>query len=239
MIELPCAGRPTLAVGKIVAVGRNFADHVREMGGTPAAAADPVLFLKPPSALLLGAGAEGRCDVELPPFSRLVHHEVELVVRIGRDGRRLDRDAARAAIDAFAVGLDLTARDLQARAKERGEPWTVAKGFDGAAPLSPLVALDPPRPGGAPDRLARLELALAVNGVERQRGRTADLLFPVPELVAWISARMRLEAGDLIFTGTPAGVGLLQPGDVAVATLAEAGGGGTLARLEVRCRAPV
>jgi len=231
VIELACPGRPTLAVGKIVAVGRNYADHVREMGGAPAAGVEPILFLKPPSALVLGAGSQGRCEVELPSFSAQVHHEVELVVRVGRPLRRADASAALAAIDAIAVGLDLTARDLQSRARERGEPWSVAKGFDGSAPLSPLVALEPKDAKDAAARLAELEVALAVNGASRQRGRVPDMTTPVPQLLAFVSSRFRLEPGDLVFTGTPAGVGPVVAGDVAVAELRAKAA--VLARLEV------
>ncbi len=227
MIALACPGRPTLPVGKIVAVGRNYADHAREMGHA-AGDAEPILFLKPASALVPGGGA-----IELPRFSAEVHHEVELVVRIGRDGRSLDRTQAAAAIDAIAVGLDLTARDLQRRAKAAGDPWAVAKGFDQSAPLSPLVALDDPA------RLAALALELQVNGARRQHGCTARLLTPVVELVQFVSSRFRLEAGDLLFTGTPSGVGPLHRGDVALATLhadAIREGAAPLARLEIECR---
>jgi len=235
MIALACPGRATLPVGKIVAVGRNYADHAREMGHA-ARDEEPLLFLKPPSALVPGGG-----EVELPSFSANVHHEVELVVRIARDGRRWRATEAAGAIDAIAVGLDLTARDLQERAKKRGDPWAVAKGFDSSAPLSALVALD------RASRLRALALTLAVNGVVRQRGRTADLVTPVVELVAFVSTRFRLEAGDLLFTGTPAGVGPLVKGDVAVAELREDDGNGDaagvaagaarppLATLEIRC----
>ena len=227
MIALACPGRATLPVGTIVAVGRNYADHAREMGHV-ARDDEPLLFLKPASALVAGGGA-----IELPGFSAKVHHEVELVVRIARDGRRWSTEEAAGAIDAIAVGLDLTARDLQERAKERGDPWAVAKGFDQSAPLSALVALD------RPDRLRALALSLAVNGVVRQRGRTADLLTPVVELVAFVSTRFRFEAGDLLFTGTPAGVGPLVKGDVAVAELRDdepaAAARPPLATLAIRC----
>ena len=245
MTELACPGRPRLPVGKIVAVGRNYAEHVREMremsGSVGVGArAEPVLFLKPPSALVPGEGPDGRCEVALPSFSRLVHHEVELVVRVGRGGRRFNPAEARAAIDALAVGLDLTARDLQNQAKERGDPWAIAKGFDGSAPISPLVPVDaePQGAAGGPGRLGRLELELSVNGALRQRGSTADLLLPVAELVAFVSSRFRLEPGDLVFTGTPAGVGPLVAGDVAIATVKDAGSAMPLARLEVRCVPP-
>jgi 2-keto-4-pentenoate hydratase/2-oxohepta-3-ene-1,7-dioic acid hydratase in catechol pathway len=220
-----CPGRPTLPVGKIVAVGRNYSDHVREMGG--AAADPPVLFLKPPSALVPGGGA-----IALPSFSREVHHEVELVVRVGRGGARLAPAAAARAVDACAVGIDLTARDLQAEAKKRGEPWAVAKGFDGSAPVSAFVALDDV---GA---LATWEIALAIGGATKQRGAIAQMTLAIPELVAFVSSRFRLEAGDLIFTGTPAGVGPVRAGDVVVATLAPSGAKSPTARLEVRFTPP-
>jgi 2-keto-4-pentenoate hydratase/2-oxohepta-3-ene-1,7-dioic acid hydratase in catechol pathway len=238
---LSCRGRPSLPVGKIVAVGRNYADHVREMapGASRSAPlvpdAEPILFLKPASALVVCDGATAS-EVELPPFSRLVHHEVELVVRVGRGGRRFTRDEAFASVDALAVGLDLTARDLQNAAKRQGDPWSVAKGFDQSAPLSPLVPFDA---ATERERLAALELTLAVNGTVRQRGCTADLITPVVELVAFVSSRFRLEPGDLLFTGTPAGVGPLLAGDEAVAELRVRGASGaSLTRLAIRCVAP-
>jgi 2-keto-4-pentenoate hydratase/2-oxohepta-3-ene-1,7-dioic acid hydratase in catechol pathway len=224
MTTTDCPGRPVLPVGKIVAVGRNYADHVREMGG--GAADPPVLFLKPSSALVAGGGT-----IALPSFSREVHHEVELVVRVATGGERLTPAEAARAIDACAVGLDLTARDLQSEARKRGEPWAVAKGFDGSAPLSALVPVDDLH------ALSDLELALTVNGVARQQGHVAQMVLPLDELVAFVSSRFRLEPGDLLFTGTPAGVGPVRAGDVVVATLGRPGAP-PLTRLEVRFVAP-
>ena len=225
-----------LPVSKIVAVGRNYADHAREMGATPAAiaqgAAEPILFLKPPSALV-ACGRGETVDVELPSFSRMIHHEVELVLQIGRRARRIAASDADSVIAAVTVGLDLTARDLQAAARKAGDPWCVAKGFDQSAPIGPLVAL---REVGDVAALGRLTLSLAVNGTQRQRGSTADLLTPIPELVAFISSRFTLEPGDLLFTGTPAGVGPLVAGDLADARLTTADGR-ELAALSIRCRA--
>jgi fumarylpyruvate hydrolase len=194
----------------------------------PAADLEPILFLKPPSALVPGGGT-----IELPSFSAEIHHEVELVVRVGRDGRALDLSQSARCIDAIGVGLDLTARDLQKRAKAAGDPWAVAKGFDQSAPLSELVALDDPR------RLAAFEIELVVNGEPRQKGSTSELVTSVVELLSFVSHRFRLEAGDLIFTGTPAGVGPLRRGDRARATLRDAGtgvAGAPLAALEIECR---
>ncbi len=224
MIVLPCAGRATLPVGKVVAVGRNYADHAKEMGQA-ARDEEPILFLKPASALVPGGGV-----IELPRRSQRVHHEVELVVRVGRDLRCGTKDAAAAAIDAIAVGLDLTARDLQEAAKQRGDPWAVAKGFDQSAPISALVALDDPQ------LLTALELTLRVNGQLRQRGATRDLVTPVVELVAFVSSRFRLEAGDLLFTGTPAGVGPLVAGDIVHAALLAIVTDAPLAELSISCR---
>lgn len=194
MIHTHCPGRPSLPVGKILCVGRNYADHAREMGAAPPA--EPLWFLKPSTSLLPGGGV-----LLLPSFSREVHHEVEMVVRIGRTCEDLDPEQAETAVDACAVGLDLTARDLQKLAKERGEPWTVAKGFNGSAPLSALAAVERAR------ELADLEIELSRNGRSVQHARTSQMIFALPQLLCHASRRFRLEPGDLLFTGTPAGVG--------------------------------
>ena len=195
----PAGGRE-LPVGKIVAVGRNYLHHIREMGAVPPS--EPMLFLKAPTALLVGGG-----EVRLPPWTSEVHHEVEMVVRLGAGGRDLDEEAAVRAVDAVAIGIDLTARDVQRLAKERGEPWSVAKGFDGAAPISRPLTL-----GGTAD-LDSLEITLEINGELRQRGSTSDMMWSVPALLAFISTRFTLEPGDLLFTGTPEGVGPVISGD--------------------------
>jgi len=199
-----------VAVGKIVAVGRNYADHVAEMGGS--SATPPVLFLKPTTALV-GDGAR----IDIPRDAGAVHHEVELVALIGKRGRAIAPGDALEHVAGFAVGIDLTLRDLQARAKQRGEPWSEAKGFDGSAPVSAVA------PRGEVGDGSGLEISLAVNGEIRQRGNTSQMLRPVPELVASCSRLMTLEPGDLIFTGTPAGVGPVGPGDVLEAHLASVG----------------
>jgi 2-keto-4-pentenoate hydratase/2-oxohepta-3-ene-1,7-dioic acid hydratase in catechol pathway len=206
VIETSCPGRTSLPAGKIVCVGRNYADHAKEMGAALPEA--PILFLKPPSALLLGGGI-----VRLPRWSQEVHHEVELVVRLGKGGKDVGSEEAARLVDAAAVGIDFTARDVQAEAKRRGEPWAVAKGWDGAAPVSSFVPVEDT------GELADLELDLMVNGDPRQNGRTRDMIWPVPELLAFISTRFTLEPGDLVFTGTPAGVGPVCPGDRLVARL--------------------
>ena len=197
-----------LRVGKILAVGRNYAAHNREMGTderTP-----PVLFLKPPSAIVHDGGT-----VVLPRDLGAVHHEVELVAVIGTSGRAIEPAAALDHVLGFSVGIDLTLRDLQNEAKSRGEPWDLAKGFDGAAPLSTVV---PRERAGDP---AALSLTLDVNGEVRQDGSTAQMLHGVAELVAFASRLITLERGDLLFTGTPEGVGPVVPGDVVRARLSD------------------
>ncbi|MGD8394175.1 MAG: fumarylacetoacetate hydrolase family protein [Candidatus Eiseniibacteriota bacterium] len=192
--------RSTCTVGTIVAVGRNYDAHAREMGAAPSAR--PLLFLKPASALVTDGGT-----VRRPVFSQLLHHELELVVAIGHGGGAIDAADALAHVLGYAVGLDMTLRDVQDEAKRRGHPWAVAKGFDTAAPVSALVPAD---------RIhdpSRLELELLVNGERRQHGWTRDMILDVPHLIAYISSIFRLERGDLIFTGTPEGVGPVAPGD--------------------------
>lgn len=189
-----------IPVGKIVAVGRNYADHVKEMGG--AADRKPVVFLKPRGALV-ASGA----TVEVPTSVGEVHHEVELVALIGKAGRAIRPEQALGHVRGFAVGIDLTLRDLQAEAKRRGESWCVAKGFDGSAPVSPVALRDGVGDGSG------LEISLDVNGERRQQGNTSQMIHNVADLVAHVSRWMSLDAGDLLFTGTPAGVGPLLPGD--------------------------
>lgn len=193
-------------VHRIYCVGRNFADHAREMGAAPAdpaARGRPVFFLKPADAIVRDG------VVPYPPGTRELHHEVELVVGLGADAPHgeLTREAAAALVEACGVGLDLTRRDLQAEAKARGLPWDVGKAFDASAPVSELVPL-----AAAGDLSART-LTLEVNGERRQHGALRDLIWDVPDILVELSRLYRLRAGDLVFMGTPAGVGPLQVGD--------------------------
>jgi 5-carboxymethyl-2-hydroxymuconate isomerase len=197
-----------LRVGKILAVGRNYAEHNAEMGN--ARSVPPVLFLKPPSAVVHDGGV-----VSLPLGLGQVHHEVELVVAIGRSGRAIPEDAAMEHVLGYAVGLDLTLRDLQAEAKKKGEPWDLAKGFDGSAPVSHVV------PRERVLDVTALSLTLDVNGVRRQEGSVSEMLYGVAALVAYASRWITLERGDLLFTGTPSGVGPLVAGDSVVARLSD------------------
>ena len=193
-------------VHRIYCVGRNFADHAREMGAAPAdpaARGRPVFFLKPADAIVLDG------VVPYPPGTRELHHEVELVVGLGRDAPHgeLSREAAAALVESCGVGLDLTRRDLQADAKARGLPWDIGKAFDASAPLSAMVPL-----ADAGD-LATRTLTLEINGERRQHGALRDLIWDVPDILVELSKLYRLRAGDLVFMGTPAGVGPLAVGD--------------------------
>ncbi len=197
---LPSQGRG-VNVGKVLCIGRNYAKHAAEMQS--AVPKEPIVFLKPSTALLGNGGT-----VLLPTRSREVHHEVELVAVIGVGGKRIPEAKALDHVDAYAVGLDMTARDLQAEAKRKGLPWTVAKGFDTFAPLGPLVD------AAHIHDVQNLEIRLEVNGEVRQLGHTKDMMFSVARLVAYCSEIFSLMPGDLLYTGTPEGVGPVKEGDV-------------------------
>ena len=184
--------------GKIVCIGRNYAEHARELGN--AVPAHPLIFLKPPSAVIGDGDA-----IVLPAASRQVEHEGEIGVVLGSRLKGGDERAARAAVAGITCVNDVTARDLQ---KSDGQ-WTRAKGFDTFCPVGPRVL------GVGPDfDLAALEVTCRVNGAVRQHGRAAQMVFGIPALLAWIAGVMTLEPGDLVATGTPAGVGPLAAGDV-------------------------
>lgn len=188
-------------VGKILCIGRNYAKHVAEMGGS--APSEPWVFLKPSSALI----ATGEC-ILLPYQSSDVHHEVELVVLIADSARHITSGEALDLVRGYAVGLDMTARDLQQAAKASGRPWSISKGFDTFAPVGSFVpASQIPDP-------QQLEIVLSVGSEVRQQGHTRDMIFSVAELLAFCSSIFTLEKGDLLFTGTPDGVGPVLEGDV-------------------------
>lgn len=200
-------------VRRIYCVGRNFADHAREMGAAaPASKADrgsPVLFCKPADAIVING------QVPYPPGTRELHHEVELVVALGRGAPAgvLAPAAAMALVFGYGIGLDLTRRDLQAAAKAKGLPWDTGKGFDHSAPVSALL------PATDIGDYTTLDLSLQVNGETRQHGQLSDLIWDVGDILHELSKLYALRAGDLIFMGTPAGVGPLQVGDRYVARL--------------------
>lgn len=192
IVRVPVEGEGDFPVGRVICVGRNYAEHIREMGGQDTGA-EPVLFMKPARAVTLGP------DVPYPPATTDLHHEVELVVAIGPDG-----------VIASGVGIDLTRRDLQAGAKQRGGPWETGKAFDNGAVLGALKPGLPPAEGA---------IRLSVNGAVKQDGRLEQMIRTLPELLALIGKYFPLVAGDLVFTGTPSGIGPLLPGDTVEASI--------------------
>lgn len=205
-IGVPVAGGGRYPVRHVWCVGRNYAAHAREMGADPQAGA-PLFFSKPAHAVT------GAAQVPYPPLTGELHHEVELVVALGGGGAGVTTEQAADMVYGYAVGVDLTRRDVQQAAKRDRHPWDLAKGFDHAAPLGTIVPQDH---GFLPQRGA---IALAVNGRDRQRGDLGDMIWSVPALLAELSRHVRLMPGDLVFTGTPAGVGALAVGDRVTATI--------------------
>jgi acylpyruvate hydrolase len=203
-------GARQIPVGKILCLGRNYPEHAREMKAQ--VPSTPVVFLKPPSALVDDGGT-----IIFPSYSQEMHHEVELVALVGVGGSAIPRERAMDHIGGYAVGLDMTLRDIQSDAKKAGLPWTVAKGFDTSAPVSRFVSCEKV---GDP---SNLDISLAVNGVVKQSSNTRSMLFSIPDIVAYLSTVFTLEAGDLIFTGTPEGVGPVMRGDTLRAQISSVG----------------
>ena len=199
-----------LPVGKILCLGRNYREHAREMKAE--VPTSPVVFLKPSTALLRNGGR-----ILIPPLSKQLHYEAEMVVVIGREGKAIPRDRAMDHVEGYAVGLDMTLRDLQGEAKSKGLPWSVAKGFDTSAPVSDVVPKDRVRDPHA------LQLTLQVNGSTRQQASTGEMIFRIEEVIAYVSQIFTLDRGDLIYTGTPQGVGEARTGDTLTATLESVG----------------
>jgi fumarylpyruvate hydrolase len=201
------ARRPALSVAgsdalfpvhRIYCVGRNYAAHAREMGQQEREL--PFFFSKPADAVTQSA------EVAWPPATSNLHHEVELVVALGSGGRNLDAASALQHVYGYAVGVDLTRRDLQALAKEKRRPWDASKGFDESAPVSRIS------PAAKWEELSEAEIYLLVDGKLRQRASLAEMIWPVPEIIAELSRYFTLAPGDLVFTGTPQGVSALSPG---------------------------
>lgn len=188
-------------IRRVFCVGRNYAAHAREMGNDPDRE-PPFFFTKPADGVVAAAGL-----VPYPPLTSDLHHEVEMVVALGAGGRNISADKALDLVWGYGVGLDLTRRDLQAEAKKLGRPWDWAKGFDASAVCSDIV---PVQVTGHPTNAA---IWLKINGEARQQGTLDEMIWPVADVIAHISRSVALAPGDLIYTGTPAGVGPLQPGD--------------------------
>jgi fumarylpyruvate hydrolase len=206
--QVPVEGKAPFCVRRIFCVGRNYADHAREMGSNPDRE-PPFFFTKPADAIVLNGGA-----VPYPPATHNFHHEVELVVAIGVGGRDIPVEQAAAHIFGYAVGLDMTRRDLQSVARESGQPWDMSKGFDHSAPIS---AISPKEETGL---LQAGFIRLKVNGSVRQEGDLNQMIWSIPEVIANLSGLVTLAAGDLIYTGTPAGVSAVVAGDHLEASVA-------------------
>jgi 2-keto-4-pentenoate hydratase/2-oxohepta-3-ene-1,7-dioic acid hydratase in catechol pathway len=189
-----------IPIGKIVCVGRNYAEHARELGNE--IPEKPVVFLKPNTAIIYSGE-----KIIYPGFSEDMHHEVELVLLIGKKIRNGSIEKAEDAITGYGVGLDMTLRDVQSELKKKGHPWTIAKGFDTSAVLSDFVLKKD-------HKLTLNELiSFSVNGTTRQKAKLNTMIFNPSKIVEYISSLMTLEEGDLIFTGTPSGVGKVEKGD--------------------------
>lgn len=188
-------------VRRVFCVGRNYGAHAREMGSDPNRE-PPFFFTKPADAVVPASGA-----VPYPPATQDLHHEVELVVALGAGGADIDPADAMSLVWGYGVGLDLTRRDLQAIAKDAGRPWDMAKGFDASAPCSPLI------PAASLGHPQDARIWLEVNGTLRQQGNLNEMIWPIADVISLLSRLVRLAPGDLIYTGTPAGVAALEPGD--------------------------
>ncbi len=200
------AGGQHLPIGKILCIGRNYWEHIKELGNTPPEA--PVIFIKPASSVI----GEGEIIV-IPDYSHECHHEAELALLIGRKGKDIPVDQAMEYIVGYGVGIDLTLRDVQGEMKKKGLPWEIAKGFDTACPLSSFVEA----PSVADPQ--NLPIRLTVNGEIRQNGNTSMMIHRIPAIVSHMSGRFTLEPGDVILTGTPAGVSRIVSGDALVAEI--------------------
>ncbi len=197
-------------VGKILCIGQNYLKHIKELASKQNQT--PVLFLKPATAIL----TEGN-PIRIPDYSKEVHHEIELALLVGKTAQRIAAADWKEYIVGAGIALDLTLRDLQTIAKERGLPWAIAKGYDGSCPISDFIPLHK-----IPD-IQTLNIELRVNNILKQHGSTREMIFPVADLIAYMTKIFTLEPGDIILTGTPAGVGKINPGDYLVATISGIG----------------
>src|SRR6188474_103516 len=188
-------------VGRIYCVGRNYAEHAREMGHDPDRE-PPFFFMKPADAIV-----QNGATIPYPQITKDLHHEIEMVVAIGRDGADIPVERALDHVFGYGVGLDMTRRDIQGEAKKMGRPWEMGKAFDNSAPCTALV---PASKIGHPSKGA---IWLKVNGKTTQQGDLSEMIWNVPETIAYLSGLVTLQPGDLIYSGTPAGVGPVKPGD--------------------------
>jgi acylpyruvate hydrolase len=200
----------TLGVGKIVCVGQNYILHIEELKSKRSK--DPLIFLKPSTAIL----SEGN-PIILPDFSDEIHHETELALLIGKKAKNISKSDWKNYVVGAGIALDLTLRDVQREAKKNGHPWTICKGFDGSCPISSFTPLQ-----NISD-IQKLNIELYINNTLRQKGYTGDMIWPVDEVLVFISKIFTLEPGDIILTGTPAGVGKIKSGDHLRAQISDLG----------------
>lgn len=199
-----------IPVGKVVCIGRNYAEHIKELGNqTPD---KPVIFIKPASAIVPSGGT-----IVIPNYSDDCHHEIELAVLIGQSAKNVTAAEAPGYVSGYAVALDLTLRDVQSAQKSKGLPWEIAKAFDTSCPISDFV------PAGQVTDPQKLQLKLTVSGEVRQDGNTRDMMRSIAELIAAASSYFTLEEGDILLTGTPSGVGRIASGDQLEASIEQVG----------------
>ncbi|MBI1807069.1 MAG: fumarylacetoacetate hydrolase family protein [Ignavibacteria bacterium] len=207
MKRIRCNGSgEEILVGKIFCLGKNYAAHAKEMESE--VPEEPVVFLKPSTAIIRDGD-----EIKIPRMSHEVHHEVELVVAIGKEGKNIRASDSAGYVLGYAIGLDMTMRDVQNEAKKQGHPWTVAKGFDTSAPVSDII------PAAKINNPRDLTISCKVNGVIRQKSSTRNMIFSIDTIIEYISSIFTLERGDLIFTGTPEGVSRIVAGDTIEAEL--------------------
>jgi len=213
---LKTVGGDAFPVRRVFCIGRNYAAHAREMGKDPDR--EPPFFFTKWAETVVNADAADACRIVYPSETSSYHFEVELVVALGASAFQVDADEAMKAVWGYGVGLDMTRRDLQSAAKDLGRPWDVAKNVEQSAPTGRLVSAAEAAAAGFDP--ARGRIALTVDGVTKQDGDLAEMIWPVGDVIAHISRYYRLEPGDLILTGTPAGVGAVVPGNRLVGTIA-------------------
>lgn len=213
-VTIPIVGQADtlFPVRRVYCVGQNYASHAKEMGNTDTKV-EPFFFAKPTDAVVMSP-----TKAPFPPMCEEWHHEIELVVALGKDAFKIDEAAAAEHIFGYAVGLDMTRRDLQKAAKAKGRPWDLAKGSDFSAPCSHIV----PRADvdSSSSFLNKGEIKLEINGKQVQHGCLSDMILPIDKLISLLSHYVELKAGDLIYTGTPEGVGPVRPGDHLVGSVA-------------------
>ncbi|MFN0123695.1 MAG: fumarylacetoacetate hydrolase family protein [Blastocatellia bacterium] len=215
IVSIPVAGATArFPVHRIYCVGRNYEEHAKEMGFTGREA--PFFFLKPADAVINVDPAD-TAAMPYPPQTKNLHHEIELVVAIGAGGANIAAAGAHKHILGYAVGLDMTRRDLQNEMKKQGRPWCIGKAFDHSAPVGPII------PAAVAGDVGNADISLAVNGAERQRSNVSQLIWNIAEIIEHLSAAWTLQPGDLIFTGTPAGVAAVSPGDTMTGAIAGLG----------------